>query len=314
MNPMIEVLQQQLAAITDECSDSRRWFHGRGRTWPGFEQITVDWFDPVVWVTLFKPEETQDTEPEWLDAIRALAETCGSRVAAVLVQRRFAGRSSCECIWGTEPAAVFAQRGNLRFGLQLGERQNTGFFLDMEPGRRWLEQQAAGRRVLNLFAYTCSLSVVAMAAGATSVVNVDMSSPALSQGRDNHRLNGQDTSSVRFLSENILKAWGRIRRQGPYDLVVMDPPSFQKGSFVAQRDYPRLLRRVPELMPAGGDLLLSLNAPELPEAFLHESLEAAGLNCPFIERLPAHPDFPDQDSERQLKLLHVRYCPPEVRS
>ncbi|MYM61992.1 class I SAM-dependent methyltransferase [Pseudomaricurvus sp. HS19] len=309
MSALSDAIKQQLDLLSDDNSDSRRWFHGRGRTFPGFEQVAVDWFDPVLWVTLFKPEETAGLEQQWLREIVELLQTSGSRVAAVLVQRRFAGHSSCECIWGEVPELLYARRGALRFHLQLGERQNTGYFLDMEPGRCWLDGLSKGRRVLNLFSYTCSLSVVAMAAGANSVVNVDMSSAALGQGRDNHRLNDQDLGAVRFLSENILKSWGRIRRQGPYDLVVMDPPSFQKGSFVAQRDYPKLLRRVPELMPAGGDLLLSLNAPELPESFLHDCIAEAALQCEVVGRLPEHPDFPDSDSERRLKLLHVRYRP-----
>lgn len=57
---------------------------------------------------------------------------------------------------------------------------------------------AAGLRVLNLFAYTCGFSVAAIAGGAARVVNLDMSRPALSRGRDNHRLNGHDLAQVSF--------------------------------------------------------------------------------------------------------------------
>ena len=69
----------------------------------------------------------------------------------------------------------------------------------MKPGRDWLLQNAAGKRVLNLFAYTCSLSVAAIHGGAEEVINLDMASAALATGRKNHQLNF-DTQTCRRAS------------------------------------------------------------------------------------------------------------------
>src|SRR5690606_32284423 len=167
-------------------------------------------------------------------------------------QRRHESGAPSQVLWGELPESVYAHWRELRFELSFAQQQNCGFFLDMEPGRQWLAQEAGGKRLLNLFAYTSSLSVVALAAGAERVVNVDMSSRALNWSRRNHQLNGLDKARSEFLAEDILKSWGRIRRRGPYDLVIFDPPSFQPGSFVATKDYGRLVRRIPELMPEGG--------------------------------------------------------------
>jgi 23S rRNA (cytosine1962-C5)-methyltransferase len=136
-----------------------------------------------------------------------------------------------------------------------------------------------------------------------------MSRGALSQGRDNHRLNGLPTDTIRFLGENILKSWSRIRKPGPYDVAVIDPPSFQRGSFVAQKDYSKVLRRITELMNPGADLLVCLNAPELGEAFICEQMLEACPACSLVGRLVPHADFPDIDPDQQLKLFHFRYLP-----
>ncbi len=136
-----------------------------------------------------------------------------------------------------------------------------------------------------------------------------MSSGALSQGRDNHRLNGLPIDRIRFLKENILKSWGRIRRPGPYDVAIIDPPSYQKGSFVAQSDYGKLVRRIPQLMNPQGDVLMCLNAPELGQDFVAQVVAQECPDCHFVARLIPSPDFPDENPDQQLKLLHYRYLP-----
>ncbi|MBU3070810.1 class I SAM-dependent methyltransferase [Aestuariicella sp. G3-2] len=317
MSILKEKVQQALAAATEKQEsgsstglDSQRLFHGRGCVYPGYEQVTVDLYAPVLWVTFFKPNEDVEFEEQVTAEVTALAQVYG--LEAVLVQRRYLQDSPSECVWGVLPENICAQRGSARFTIQLGGRQNTGFFLDMEPGREWLEQRAAGKRVLNLFAYTCAFSVVAQQAGASMVVNVDMSRGALNQGRENHRLNNLPTDPIRFLQENILKSWGRIRRPGPYDIAIIDPPSFQRGSFVASQDYRKLVRRLPEFMARDGDVLLCLNAPELGEDFLRQLVMDECPDCEFVSRLTPSADFPDADPDQQLKLMHFRYCPPSA--
>ena len=284
-----------------EPGDSRRLFHGRGGCYPGLESLTLDYFDRLLVATLFRP-----VAGAALDArVNSLAQSAPAWVEGVCIQHRYDDGAPVQWLRG-ERGDYRAVRGPLSFDLLPGNAQNLGFFLDMEPGRQWLAEQAAGKRVLNLFAYTCAFSVVAIDAGASAVVNVDMSSAALSRGRENHRRNQQPLERVKFLAENILKSWGRIRRAGPYDIVIIDPPSFQRGSFVATNDYAKVLRRLPELLPAGGDVLACLNAPELDSGFLLSRFEE---HCPAAEwlgRLTPSADFPDADVERALKLHRFR--------
>jgi 23S rRNA (cytosine1962-C5)-methyltransferase len=176
----------------------------------------------------------------------------------------------------------------------------------MAAGRRWVREHVKpGGKVLNLFAYTCAFSVVALQAGAAAVVNVDMASGALATGRGNHELNGVK-ARAQFLAHDIFNSWGKLTRGGPYDLVVCDPPSFQKGSFVATKDYARLARRLPTLLAPGGHALLCLNAPELGEAFLRDVMAEHAPALQFIERVANPAVFEDVSPDRSLKVLAYR--------
>lgn len=280
-----------------------RLFHGRGDCYPGFEFLTVDYFAPVLWVVLYKR-----VEPALWDSVsKVLRDTLGSHCQVAAVQHRYDRDAPLELLWGELPASPLAREGALGFQLTLGGRQNPGYFMDMRPAREWLTQRAAGKRILNLFAYTCAFSVAAFAADAASVVNIDMSRSAMRQGRDNHRLNGLDRhEGATFLAHDIFRSWGKLRRLGPYDVIICDPPSRQAGSFDAEKDYPRLVRRLRDLLTPQGEILACLNAPYLGEEFLRDVFAAEAPDLQFVERLAAREDFPDRDPDRALKVLHFQ--------
>ena len=289
-----------LTALASPPSETRRLFHGRGRCWPGLEQLTVDWLQGVMLVSLFK-----EPEPAQLDALKHLLQT-GFGAYTVALQHRYLPQSTTEWLCGEAVDELTITEGGLRYLIDLGKKQNSGLFLDMRYGRNWVREQAEGQRVLNLFAYTCGFSVAAIEGGADHVVNLDMARGALSRGRDNHRLNGHDLSKVSFLGHDLFKSWAKVTNSGPYDLVIIDPPSFQKGSFLLTKDYQRVLRRLPDLLTAHGTVLSCMNDPAFGEDFLIDGVtrEAPGLH--FVERLENPPEFPDIDPQSGLKALVFR--------
>lgn len=297
-----EHLLAALAAVPDE---TRRLFHGRGRRWPGLEQVTVDWMQGVVLVSLFK-----EPEAPALDALkRLLLELIqtqswkDSNAHTLLLQHRYLPDSTTQALAGEVLDEWTLTEGGLQYRVDFGKKQNTGLFLDMRYGRDWVRANASGKRVLNLFAYTCGFSVAAIEGGADSVVNLDMSRAALSRGRDNHRLNGHDLSKVSFLGHELFKSWGKVKSTGPYDLVIIDPPSFQKGSFLLTKDYQRVLRKLPELLATNATVLACMNDPALAANFLIEGVtrEAPGLR--FEQRLDNPPEFADIEPDGGLKAL-----------
>lgn len=285
-------------------SQSFRVFHGRGGYYPDCDWCNIDFFSPVILIILYR-------EPlaEWEGQLRQLLTKVMARVPIekVMLQRRYLPGAPIETLMETLietahfPAKVYARRGELNFSLSFTQ-QNCGFFLDIEPARRWLEQQCSGKKILNLFSYTCTFSVVAMGAGADAVVNIDLSARSLKIGQKNHQINAVDSGRVRFLPHDIFKSWGKIKRLGPYDIVVIDPPSYQKGSFVAKLDYPKVLRRMDQLLTESGVFLACLNAPEVNVNEFEEIIHSAATGFSLTERLPPNPDFPNA-GENALKML-----------
>ncbi|WP_269619199.1 class I SAM-dependent methyltransferase [Zhongshania sp. BJYM1] len=283
---------------------AQRLFHGRGQCFAGFEYFTVDFFQPILWIVLYR----QPDEGFWADFCDALKFRFSACCDAAVVQKRYEKTASTYCLWGEIPANVFAEEGVCRFKLDLNSKQNIGYFMDMQPARQWLAERVEGRRVLNLFSYTCAFSVAAEQAGANKIVNIDTSRPALLQGRENHRLNPAPKmpADISYLSHDILKSWGRLKKLGPFDIVICDPPSRQPGSFDAFKDYRKLVRQFPALLSEGGDVLVCLNAPYVGEEFLRELMSEGCPSAKFISRLKGRADFPEADSDAALKVLHYR--------
>ena len=289
------------ALKTPPAQETRRLFHGRGKCWPGLEQITVDWLSGVVLVMLFREPEG-DIEALLRELI-ASDTFAASGARGLLLQQRYLPGAPSHWLYGEAPSPWHIQEHGLTYLLDLGGKQNSGLFLDMRLGRQWVREHTAGKRVLNLFAYTCGFSVAAIAGGASTVVNLDMARAALSRGRDNHRANDHDLARVEFLGHELFKSWGRVKRSGPYDLVIIDPPSFQKGSFVLTQDYRKVLRRLPELLNPGAQVLACVNDPEIGPEFLLEAMGDEAPQLVFVERLANPPEFPDIDPSSGLKAL-----------
>lgn len=300
--------QQLLDALHNAPNETRRFFHGRGRVWPGLEQITADWMQGVLLVSLFREPAQAELEalkrllleltqtPQWRD----------SHAHTLLLQHRYLPESTTQWLLGERVEQRQITESGLHYLIDLGKKQNCGLFLDMRYGRDWVREQAGGKRVLNLFAYTCGFSVAAIAGGAEHVVNLDMSRAALTRGRENHRLNQHDLRRVSFLDHELFKSWGKVKKSGPFDLIIIDPPSFQRGSFLLNKDYQKVLRRMPELLASGGQVLACMNEPSLGSDFLidHTAIEAPTLK--FERRLDNPPEFPDAEVEGGLKALVFR--------
>ena len=294
-----------LTALQTAPTETRRLFHGRGRCWPGLEQLTVDWLQGVVLVSLFKEPEAEplDALKQLLLSIAQSPEWQASGAHTLVLQHRYTLQSDTEWLVGEAIDECTLTEGRLSYRVDLGRKQNNGLFLDMRYGRDWVRANAEGKRVLNLFAYTCGFSVAAIEGGAQHVVNLDMSRAALSRGRDNHRLNGHDMSKVTFLGHDLFKSWGKVKSTGPYDLVIIDPPSFQKGSFLLTKDYQRVVRRLPELLSENGTVLACMNDPALGSGFLIDGVTQDAPSLHFVQRLDNPPEFPDADVECGLKAL-----------
>jgi len=289
-----------LPKLDDLGKDCRRLLHGRGGNFPGLDHIAIDWFAPTLLVTFYAEEK--NNVPILNHLIEAAKDS--AEVTAIVVQERHLPKAPKRIAYGEVPENLVAHEAGLRYHLALDRNQNHGFFLDMKPGRDWVRDHASGMRILNLFSYTCSLSVAAIAGGAEEVINLDMASRALATGRKNHQLNFDPETGSRasYLAHDLFKSWGKLKRSAPYDLIIIDPPSNQGSSFYVEEDYAKIVGRLPDLTNQDSRIFACLNAPHLDESFLTTLFADYQLEC----RLPRASGFEDVRPQAALKSLIFR--------
>lgn len=295
MQQILAEVQKQIAGADNE---ARRIFHGRGHCFDELEHLVIDWFPPYAVVRLYR-----DVEEDWIYALSETLKAVPEIEGLVIQQRKRGKEANQDVAWGDVPEEMKTTELGLFYHVKPQRNQNSGLFLDMREGRRWVKENAKNKRVLNLFSYTCAFSVAAISGGADHVVNLDMSKGAINTGRDNHRLNGIKGDRVTFLSYDLFKSWKRVKQLGPYDLIVIDPPSFQPGSFVAEKDYRKVIRRLNELTETGSQVLACHNDPKNGTAFLKQLMLEECPDFSFEERLVNPDDFPEAELEKGLKVL-----------
>ena len=288
-----------LENLENKSVDFKRVFHGRGNFYDGFHYLIVDSINDILMATFFE-EVDVDTQKEIIKILDEVYATKGFKT--LIIQRRYKKENLYEIVRGKISENAVAYENGLKYTLNFSN-QNIGIFPDMKNGRSFIKEISKDKNVLNLFSYTCAFSVSAISAGASKVVNVDMAKNALTTGRTNHHLNNLDTKKVKFMPYDILKSWSRIKKEAPYDIIIIDPPSFQKGSFEATKDYEKIIRRLDELAASKCIVLSCLNAPELDSEFIKDKFSEFAPTFKFIKRLDNVAEFVTNNEEKSLKNL-----------
>ncbi|MCT7536177.1 class I SAM-dependent methyltransferase [Aliarcobacter butzleri] len=283
--------------LENKTFEIKRVFHGRGNFYEDFNYLTVDSLNEILFATFF--EESSD-ENEIIKALKDIANAYNYKT--FIVQKKYKKDELNEAIIGEISPFYIVVENGLKYKINFFNK-NIGIFLDMKIGREYINSICKDKNVLNLFSYTCAFSVVAINAKAKQVVNVDMAKGALTTGRENHHLNNLDTKKVKFMPYDILKSWNRIKKEGPYDIIIIDPPSFQKGSFAATKDYEKIIKKLPELASENCIVLSCLNAPELDSDFIKEKFKEFAPTFKFEKRLENLKEFITNNEEKSLKNL-----------
>jgi len=272
----------------------QRAFHGRGGVLPQWKNLVIDAYPPYVLLFLYGPLPVG-----WEDLVQGLSRYWNLPREQFIVQDR---TNSPWQILLTAPDRdkIICQEEGLSFEIHPFFPQNPGLFLDTRPFRTWLKENSQGKKILNLFSYTCSLSVAALSGGALQVDNWDMKKGPLTWGRENHRLNHIPLDRVRFFCHDIFKSWGKIKGNGPYNLVIADPPPGQKF-FNPHRDWPKLLNRAEDWLAPQGLLVAILNSPDTDWDQWQGQVET-GRSFTLVEKLTSGPDFPEAVPGRGLKI------------
>jgi 23S rRNA (cytosine1962-C5)-methyltransferase len=163
----------------------------------------------------------------------------------------------------TAPPRLIVREWGISYLCRPYDGFQVGLFPDQRDNRRFLALRSKGKRVLNLFSYTCAFSVACGLSGAETT-SVDLSRKYLEWGRENFSLNGIHLEKHRFFSSDASEFLRRaIKKAERYDLIIVDPPSFARrpkgGPFSLERELESLFSDAMRVLSPQGELFFSSN-------------------------------------------------------
>jgi len=299
-----------------------RLVNGGGDGLPG---LTVDRYGDAFVAAIYDDEGAVPPSPAPKALFALLAEITGARSVYVKYRPKQASRipddqlaalAPPRPVHGPDLGEFVAREDGLAYTIRGGNGLSTGLFPDMREGRARVRAWAAGRAVLNCFAYTCGFGVAAMAGGARRVLNLDLSKSALAWGQANYRANGFEPDSHDFVYGDVFDWLTRLAKRGDrFDLVILDPPGFSRTKsrkFSAAQDYGELAALAARVTAPAGLLLACCNVAELPWRSFRDrvlaSLAATGraAEAAGVYHEPAVDFPPPMGSEPYLKMILLR--------
>jgi 23S rRNA (cytosine1962-C5)-methyltransferase len=203
---------------------------------------------------------------------------------------------------GQAPATIEIREGPCHFHVDLEEGQKTGFYLDQRENRALVGSRAAGRRVLDAFAYTGAFAAWALQGGATDVLALDSSGPACARAAAHLTRNAPPDAPGRYevREVNVFDALRALEREGNrFDLIVLDPPPFTRRRAAvdaAMRGYKEInLRAIRCLRPGGLLATFSCShhvSPALFEDVCRAAVEDVGRTVRIVSRVDQARDHP----------------------
>lgn len=231
--------------------------------------LAIDFYDGRFSVHYFAPSrELDDPPPDLVDLVENTLCSLFNTSRKMVYWRTRIKREKTEQYEKAANAQEFftVLEYGVKFQVNLLDYLDTGLFLDHRETRQQVASLAKGKRLLNLFAYTCSFSIHAAMAGALFTKSVDLSNTYTAWGRDNFLLNALSLKNNQIVRADCLKFLEEEVRGGSrYDLIILDPPTISRSKkmdqmFDIQEDYPFLIKKSLELLAKGGTLFFSTNS------------------------------------------------------
>lgn len=287
-----------------------RLLNGEGDFLPG---VVADVYDRFI-VCQYLTAGADRLKPLVVTALVALLSPQGIYEKSEGTVRREEGLDKATgLLWGTEPPLLLTiQENGCQFLVNIRGGQKTGFFFDQRDNRALVGAYAAGKRVLNGFAYTGGFGIVAAKHGATFVVSVDSSEAALHLARQNWQLNHLAEHQTQFVHADMFSYLREVNEH--FDVVILDPPPFIRRRSDVQAGiggYKELNRQAFQRLQPGGYLYTfscsqHLTATEFLQTVLFAAAEA-GREVQVLRHLTQAADHPIAHPEgAYLKGLWLR--------
>lgn len=217
-----------------------------------------------------------------------------------------------EIWWGDVPERIAVTVGGLPLEVDIIGGQKTGLFLDQRENRRRAETRAAGRRALDCFSYQGEWAMHMARGGASSVLAIDSSEPALTLARANAERAGF-ADRITFRRGAAFDELRSLERAGEkFGIVVVDPPALIKSRrhiAAGERGYRELNRTAIGLLEEDGILVSCSCSHHLDDAMFRQVLlEAARLARRPMRVLDWAGESPDHPQLLAVPETHYLKC------
>jgi 23S rRNA (cytosine1962-C5)-methyltransferase len=204
-------------------TNARRLVNAEGDGLPG---LIADLYDDVL-VLQVATLGMEKLKPLVLEVLSSALRPRTVLEKSDLPARHEEGLGDVEAVLAGEPVdKVRILEAGIPYWVSLAGGQKTGFYLDQRESRKLVRDCAAGRRVLNTFAYSGSFSVCALLGGALRADSVDTSAAAIALAQENFELNGLPSGSGIFFTADVFEF---LREPAlDHDFIILDPPAFAK--------------------------------------------------------------------------------------
>jgi 23S rRNA (cytosine1962-C5)-methyltransferase len=213
------------------------------------------------------------------------------------------------------PRAVLIAEDDAKYEVHLLGGLNTGLFCDMRDVRRAIRPLSPNQRVLNLFAYTGSFSVVAALTGAKSVTTVEFAGGVVEWAKTNftHNEIPTDGRQYKFVKADVFEFLKQARRKDEaWDLIILDPPISTNApgrKWFLKSEYDRLIAHALRVLAPGGIIVVAANTvqsrPEGLEKHIRDAAKATGRRLRFLDSFGLPADFPTQMIQPLSRYLKV---------
>lgn len=267
----------------------------------GLPGITIDRYqDYLVCQLLSAGAEAQ--RDVLIEALRQCYPSCNIYERSdVSVRKKEGLKQRTGVLHGEEPPKfVTIEENGVKINVDIVGGHKTGFYLDQRDSREASVKYVNGKRVLNCFCYTGGFGLYALKGGASEVINVDVSQPALDTAQLNAEINGYPVENAQFVNADVFKLLREYRERGElFDVVIMDPPKFaeSKSQLVgACRGYKDINMLAMQILNPGGMLLTYSCSGLMDNGLFQKIIADAALDAhrevQFIERFSQAADHP----------------------
>jgi 23S rRNA (cytosine1962-C5)-methyltransferase len=268
----------------------------------------IEIYEDNLYVSEYKRRHgmTDDAHEVWMkECKKIMSEILHITVENIFLKlrQRKEGRTGQYQKVNEERNEFVVEENGLKFIINLSDYLDTGLFLDHRITRQMVKESAKGKRLLNLFCYTGSFSVYAVAGGALRVASVDLSKTYLNWTERNIQLNFPQAREHHLVHADV-KQYLKELPAGSFDLIVMDPPTFSNSKRMEdildiQRDHVELINDCMKILAAEGVLFFSTNYTK----FFLDKEKIAAAEIKDITKQTTPFDFKDKLKRQCFRFL-----------